>query len=482
VVRGLFWLLWLLPFTCSAADSRLWIELESQTTEMGRALHATLYATAIEREPRPDDLLPLTSEFALREAGEAEPVAAAGRAQEKSYRLGFTLYPRRSGILTIPALTIAGIRSAPLSVTVQEALSQGVPLSITPQLSSTSVWMREQVLLTLEVITPDLFANLQIEPPALPGFEVVPIPATRERVEGAEGKRVRLRTGIALFALTSGSHRLRLPLVHYRLDGGTRRLFPLPEPLLEVKALPPYLPPTLPVGRVRIDSSLEPGGLLHTGELAFWHIALQAKALPPQWLPQLQRQLLSGDEIRFLPSESSYSMSPDASGVNARVEHRIPLVPLADGRLPLPELTLQYFDPASGRLERSVHRPPRPLTLGDAARLTAAAVSMALLLWLAPRLWRRWRSWWQRQRDRRAALDELGRAENSAALRAALRRYAAADGGSINMPWSEWQQRYKERVPAEELASLLNASYSERKDIDLQRLRDRLLQGLRARR
>lgn len=482
MVRGMVLLLWLLPLATMAAEPRVWIELETQTLELGEPLRGALYTSGIGDAPAPADLKPLEQEFALAEIGVAETLTDGAATGHKRQRLDFTLYPRRSGTLTLPALAIADRRSAPITIEVTPAVSQGVALSVTPKLSSTRPWVRQQVLVSLEVITPDRFASLEIEPPPLPGFEVTALPGERERIETVDGERTRLRAGLALFALTPGAHRLRLPPVHYRLDGGTRRIFTLPEPVLEVKALPPYVPPTLPVGKVSIGSTLETAGLLRTRELGFWHIQVQADAVPTHWLPPLQRRLVSTEDIRFLPAESDHAAQPDSRGVHARLEHRVPFTAMSNGLLALPELAVDYFDPVTGRLERVVHRPPRALALGIPAQLAAGAIVIVLLLWAAPSLWRRGIALWRRQRERRTALIALSQAADAAALRAALRRYAAADGCSANISLTEWLQRCGGDVQPEDIKTLAFASYGGCNGADLHGLRDRLLQRLQARR
>lgn len=366
MVKGMLLLLGLLPLAVMAVEPRVWIELESRQVELGQPLSGALHTRGIPQAPTPDDLKPLEQGFSLQEIGTVETSEIEGAALS---RLPFTLYPRQSGTLTLPALAIAGRHSETLSVEVAAAQAQGVPLTVTLGISTTNPWVREQVLITMEVITPDRFASLAIEPPKLPGFEVIPLAGERVRLETAEGERTRLRSGLALFALTPGPQRLRLPHVHYRLDGGTRRLFPLPEPELEVKPLPPYVPPTLPVSRVRIDSTLEGGGVRLPHELGFWQLRLEADAVPPGWLPPLQRSLVNNSHIRFLPPQSEHSAAANVEGVNARVVHRVPFSALGDGRLALPTLRVDYFDPATGRLERAVHQPLRPLVLGIPARV-----------------------------------------------------------------------------------------------------------------
>lgn len=380
-------------------------------------------------------------------------------------------------LLPLTAIT-ADVHSEPATITVAQARSQGVVLTVTPKISTTRPWVREQVLVTLEVITPDRFASLVIEPQPLPGFEVIPLASERERIETADGERTRLRIGLALFALLPGTHRMSLPPVQYRLDGGTRRLFLLPEPILEVKALPPYVPPTLPVGRINIETALERNGSLRPGELAILRLRLKAKAMPSHWLPPLYRSLSSNEQVRYLPPQSDYSEATDSFGVNAMAEHRIPLSALGQGRLALPTLKLDYFDPATGRLERIVHQPPRPIVFGFSIQIAIVMLILVGILWAAPKLWRS-ATWLLRcRRERRAALDDLARAEDAATLRAGLRRYAAAAGGPSNISLGQLQQQLGEAVKPEMIKTLSVASYAPSQGEDLFVLRRAILEQL----
>lgn len=379
-------------------------------------------------------------------------------------------------LLPLTALA-AEVRSDPATVT--QAMSQGVALTVTPKISTTRPWVREQVLVMLEVITPDRFASLAIEPQPLPGFEVIPLAGERERIETPEGERTRLRIGLALFALLPGTHKVSLPPVQYRLDGGTRWLFPLPEPILEVKALPPYVPPTLPVGRVDIETALERNGLLRPGELAILRLRLKAKAMPSHWLPPLYRSLSNNEQVRYYPPQSDYSATTDSSGVNAVAEHRIPLSALGQGRLALPTLKLDYFDPATGRLERTVHQAPRPVVLGFSTQIAIVMLILVGIIWGAPKLWRRAAWLLYCRRERRAALNDLARAEDATALRAALRRYAAAAGGPSNISLGQLQQQLCGAVKPEMIYTLSEASYAPSHGEELSVLREAILAQLR---
>ncbi|MEW6647060.1 MAG: hypothetical protein AB1450_07665 [Pseudomonadota bacterium] len=489
----LFLLLALLPPLAGAVS----LELEAAQMELGQPLRGVVLTA---QAPTAETLQPLEADFAVVVRGGAE------RQADGRYRLGFSLYPRREGAVPLPDDITARVSSKQLpppqgddctdavgrpcrehaaqgrgegirSIFVTAAIERGQLLEVRQSVSTLSPWVRQQVLVLLEVITPEPYASLQADPVSLPGFEVIPLPGSSEKVATAAGTQTRLRAGWALFAVAPGRYRPALPPLRYRLSGASRRLFPLTLPALEARALPPYVPPTLPVGRVELSSTLAPDGLLHTGHLAHWRVSVSAPAVPPAWLPPLLRGLAADGAVEFLPAQTTYAAAPDAGGIHARAEHLIPLRPRRDGRLALPVLEVQYFDPDSGRLERVSHAPPRPLVLGSAARWGAAALLLALLVWLAPKAWRFVADGWHRRRARRAALAALARAEDLAAIRAALRRYAEAMGGPASLALDAWYCRHAPAAAAE-LAELAAASFGGG-DADVIALRQRLWRRLR---
>ncbi len=449
----------------AAPEPALRLALEGTQVELGQPLRGAVISDPSAPPPTREDLRSLEGDFEVQVRDGPEPLANG------AHRLPFRLYARHTGEILLSG------PGAPVAVTVTDANVRSEPLRVRHQLSSATPWVRQQVLLTMEVITPEPHASLRLDPPSLPGVEVVPLPPSSEPVQTAAGPRTRLRAGWALFPLAPGAYRLDLPPVHYRLDGGTRRLFPLGPVELAVRPLPPYVPPTMPVGRVALASRLEPAGLLHKDHLAHWHLTVSAPAVPAPWLPPVLRALKSGPALRYLPAQSVLETSPDGSGVHALAEHTVPFRPLADGRLALPQLEVQYFDPDSGRLERVVHVPPRPLVLGIPARWAAVALVATLLAWALPRLWHRGRARWQSRVARRAALAELSRAADAAALRGALRRYLAATGAPANLPL----ERLQGCLPPELLARLTAASYGSAQEVDLPALRNSLLRALRVR-
>lgn len=448
LLQGLL-LLWL-PLNLPAAELRL--ELESHQLELGQPLEATLHYRG-EHPPADAQLAPLRQDFSVQD------IYLHQTTEPQEHTLAFTLYPRRSGRLTLPVLEHAGLKTTAQTLNVRPAHAGGETVTVSGSVSTTRPWVRQQVLLQLEVFTTDRFASLSIEPPELPGLTLIPLQAERERVDTPRGERTRLRIGLALFPLVAGSQQLRLPPVHYRLDGGTRLRLPLPEPRLEVKPLPIYLPPTLPVGRLQFDSRLETTGLLSTDEPGLWQIRLRAEGIPPQWLPSLRQQLIADEVLRLLPPQSDTTLHADHTGIWVERSLEVPFAAGSSGIHRLPWLTLDYFDPHSGRLERAEHRPAQPWVVSLPLRLGLAALLLALLAWRGPPLWRGMQRRRRQCRLAGEARQQLATASDSAAIRRALRHYAAALGGTGNLSLHQWQQQFGDEATEPLLQRLSDISY-----------------------
>ncbi|HDP89449.1 MAG TPA: hypothetical protein ENN42_05760 [Thioalkalivibrio sp.] len=317
------------------------------------------------------------------------------------------------------------------------------PEDFTYRLSDERVWTREAVLVTVEVAAADRFAVLETEVPDLPGMEAVVLPFARESD--------RLRIGWALFPQAPGEYRLHLPPVGYRLGGTTEREYRLPPQSLHVRALPAYIPPTLSVGEVRIESRIEPAGLLRPGRLAYWRVRLTGAGLLPESLPAILQQLESTKDIEFLSPASRRQKAPALDGVHGEVVHEIPFKPLRNGMLRLPTLEFQYFDPDTGRLQRVRHQPPATPVVGIGWRIVLVLLLSAVVLVGLVSAGRRLRQAWARRRARRRALVQLRAAVNAEEIIAALRQHAQAEGWGANLTAGGWLRRWCEHHGPDEV-------------------------------
>lgn len=436
----LCWLPW-----CAAAPAALSLDIDSNQVELGQGVTARLHYP---------DSLPAPSMAAIRSALRPEFAVddeGVTRTGPHGFVHQFTLHPRHTGALTVPALHAGDLSTAPITIHVTPAREAGHDMQVRSNISTANPWVRQQVRVVMSFRSADPYFGLDVHTPKLPAFVVVDIPQ-QQHTTTINGVRYTVKTvGWLLYPLQDGSHSVQLPAIGYVRNGLTVRRFYPPDVALQVKALPPYVPPLLPVGKVSVHTSLEPAGWLRSGHLAYWNVDVHGPDVPADWLPPVLAQITSNRDMQVFPAESTRRDSPDASGVHGLAHHRIPLKPLSSGRLPLPSLRLQYFDPDSGRLVAVNYSPVRPITLSLPVILILVLTGTVLLGFIARVAWRWTRTCWRRHRLRHQAIAQLQSAQEPASLRAALTVFAQAEDWPSNATlghWLDcWRQRY--RAPAE---------------------------------
>ena len=428
----------------AGAAPGLYLVLDKTSLELGKPLRAALFAVDAEGDLDQLDLAPLREHFGVIVRDGPDWVDDKRWPDSAVQRMRLRLYPRETGELSLPALQLGDLRGPARSVVVREARHDGGALRFRATLSTRRPWQRQQLILWAEVSGAEDFASLSLDPDWHPaGFEVVPLPPRTSAP--TPGKERVLGIGWALFPSTPGEHLLAFPSIDYRLGGGIERRFYPPLQRVRVKPLPPYVPPTLPVGRLRLTSHVEPAGPLPAGSLAWWTLELRADGLTPRWLPSPRQWMHSGEDVAFFTAEVTRRMRPDRDGVHGEMTVRQPLKPLGFGRLALPEPRIDYFDPVSGRLERLVYRPPRPWIYHPTGLLLALFPILVGIGILVARLGARLTHGRQRRQARRRLLCELATQQDPHRIRAALKPLAELEGWPANLTLAQWARRWRSR-------------------------------------
>ncbi|MDQ5767517.1 hypothetical protein [Thiothrix subterranea] len=311
----------------------------------------------------------------------------------------------------------------------------------TIQLEDAQVWQRERTTLTVEVQSTDRFATLEASLPRIEGVDVQALPATNEA--SPDGKRI-LRLIWQLSAHTPGKQTIQLPTIRYNLNGRDAAQWQPPLQMLDVQALPPYLPPTIPVGKVQIESRIEPSGWLQPDHLAYWHIRLHSDAVNTAQFPPILKQIQTTQGVEVFPATVGAVHELPLQTLN----YRIPLKAQSSGKLDLPTLQWHWFDPETGRLERQQYAPPTPWVLAWAWRVILA-ISGGLLLLLGLRTagyftYRRLRRW----RSKRQVQQALQQNADASSVRQTLDACSAAHGWPANLSTRHWLQHWEQQYGA----------------------------------
>lgn len=470
MVRFFIFLLLLLPLSVYASPS-LSLLLEQDKQQLGWAFNAQLIASGIDKKLSGIDLSPLERDFGVI-VKEYSGVAASKKVASQQ-RLSIELYPRRTGILHVPVLVFSGATSTTADVEVLQARNSSGPIELEYQLSTTQAWQRQQVLFTLKVITPDRFARLETVDISRGNNEVRHIPGSTT----SDDTSTHLQTGWAIFPMQSGLQKISLPPVLYHLQGVVERRFYLPDVQLNIKPLPDYIPPLMPVGKVYVNASINSTEPLSTGTTYNWNVRVYSPALLSHLLPPVLRQISSNDNIHYLPAETRRAENITNSGSHGEINYTIPFQTLATGKLTFPDLRIQYFDPELGRVSIAEFPPMRAWSIATYWQLLFFVVLLFGSIFILKTTWNYWLRLRKRHKYFKEAIHHITNATTNLQLRQALPLIARAENWPDNLSlnaWSGyWNKHYSPSVSST-IEELCYACYSAHGS-DVTRIKNNLL-------
>ncbi len=139
-------------------------------------------------------------------------------------------------------------------------------------------------------------------------------------------------------------------------------------------------------------------------------------------------------------------MQPDENGVNGRVSHSIPFKPLINGSTDIPELKVQYFDPATGRLETLVQQTEKTFSLGIYSHIILVLFFTTFIVILAGWLLRYISGRMIYRKQYRQAVVKIKQANTTKEAVIGIRMLSEAEGWPANnLSLSDWLQRWKKQ-------------------------------------
>ncbi len=481
-------LLWLLP-TFAVAAPQILLILDKTEIQLGHHIDAELYGINLEEKLINIDLRELEKKFGVIIEETTEETEDPRWPDQPVQLIQLKLYPRQVGTLTIPILSLAGIQSKSQPILVKPGIhrshSGDINIKRDITISSTQAWERQQVVIEMKVTTTDTFVSLRSEEPKIPGFEVFSLPEKTEIIQRNGTEYTVLHIGWALFSLSAGQYNIDIPPIEYRKSGQTLRTYFLPQQDLNIKALPPYIPPTMPVGKISIASALKSDKLILPDTLNYWDIELTGRKVSPNWMPPVLRQINSNPEIRFFPTNTQRKQTAIKGTLQSQVLHHIPFKPVVSGRLNLPTLRVQYFDPDSGRIITTTHQPQNVVVLGMFWRVFIGSLVCLLLLWTGKSLYDKFCFIRKRSHLRQNAVGLIEKANTIIDIRKAMCILARAEGWPTNMTLRNWALHWRSHFNVNNdfdilMKQLSKASYSQEHSIDLDRFRAELLTQFRS--
>lgn len=344
------------------------------------------------------DLGPLTQDFKV--LGVRQNSLPPG--ERVTTRWNVTLQPKTSGALTIPALTLDGARSQPLSVTVEAAAAKRhtrEPVYLEAAVDRSKLYVQAETILTIRLYhAVALYDDAVLTPPVSSDARVdlLGTPQVYERdIDGVRHGVIEWR--YAIHPLQSGTLVLPPQTFSATLAGGiddsSRAGQPIQlrtQPLtLDVQPQPASYPaqtPWLPARSLTLTQQWNPApdnareGSALTRTLLLRAEGLAASQLPPLVLPEVEG-------VKRYAEQPRLSVQTQASGLVGQREERIALIPTSVGNKLLPPVEVVWWNTETDTLERATLPAQTLVVAADPtlqpvpAQTTAKAVTSESGLW-----------------------------------------------------------------------------------------------------
>jgi len=368
--------------------------------------------------------------------------------------LKLRLYPRATGKINLSSLKLGTAKSRPINVNTLQAIVNNSPIKLNWEISSLTPWQREAVIIRVHLQSQDTSAHVILDSPENKNTLLRALKTERRVLKNGD---IIFDAGWILYPMNEGVELIDLPAIRYQLSGSDRRRFYLPLQKLNVKPLPTYLPPNLPIGKLHLNSQIE------YADKNQWKIAVKTSALIPYGVPGLDKQIaiISDHDISNVKINFSRSSSYGDYG-----DRNVIYSPLPEWLMPFGKniiLKLRFFNPETGKLDKVIHNLPRAWSMPK----WAWWITIIFSLLISVILMRKIKSWVFNLANKL----KLRQQSQSAASPQQLRSLILENGRYITL--TEWAEENPARKSfAHKLNNICFANFSQ---VDLQLLKYELL-------
>jgi hypothetical protein len=322
----------------------------------------------------------LNQDFDALESRRESNVSIINGRRESTRTLHITLAPKRSGRLVIPALSVDGFRTMPITLMVKDSrddLNAFDPVFVEAEVDSPRVYVQAQLLLTFRI-----YRAIALTDMGYSGLEIAN--ASTEQLESAnyvrhiDGQDYQVNElRFAIFPQQSGT--LEIPALEFTARQATQRrgFFDLGsrgKPLrrktdpIAVKVLP--IPddypdaPWLPSSELLISEDWSsPPELMKIGDSTTRTLTLKARGLTGAQLPPIESPVLEG--IKIYPDQAKAENISTEEGISALGINSAAWVVTEDGLFEVPEVRIPWWDTDDEQL-RYARIPARRLSIAPA--------------------------------------------------------------------------------------------------------------------
>jgi hypothetical protein len=280
------------------------------------------------------------------------------------------LWPKKTGKLIIPSLSLKGEQSRPITLQVEDQPTTGQhsePVYLETELDKQTAYVQEQLLLTLRIVSSTNLQGISSEELMLKDASVTKVAESQyqKRINGINHLVIELK--YALFPSASGE--LTIPSVRFSLvlpdrrdpfsgsffsRGGKRLFLSSEQQNVIIKPKPAGFGSSdwLPSQGIGISERWSrPVDELVAGEPITRTILVTAQGLTSAQLPPLEIQ--AGKSFKVYPDQPQMSDDVSESGVTGTRTESVAIVPSRGGTISLPPVVVKWWDTRSNEVKET---------------------------------------------------------------------------------------------------------------------------------
>ncbi|WP_346993550.1 BatD family protein [Alteromonas gracilis] len=308
-----------------------------------------------------------------------------------------TLFPRKEGSFTIPALTIEGKQTRPIEVQVipvQEQSNVARDYFVTTEIDTKEAYLNQQLLYTVKLFLSSNIERGSLQAPQMPNAEINQLGEDKQYTDIINGRRYQIiERQFAVVPQSSGEFTLRGPIFTGEvMAANTNQRFGFfnrtqqinrvgPDITVNIKPIPQGIDYSwLPSEMVRVDEEWPQGDTFVVGEPVTRIVTLTALGVVEEQLPDIPE--FYPPNFKLYPDQSNTTTVERDQNLISQRQTSLAIIPTEAGTFVLPEITIPWFNTLTEQTEyatipaRTITVSATPNTKGNGITATNSATQV----------------------------------------------------------------------------------------------------------
>lgn len=444
------------------------ISVSSTKVELGKPVELFLRSSQTAISLDTIDLNPIKPAFHIKNSTETN---ISGEQQNKH----ITLYPRKTGLITIPGLYFIDTKSAPIDIKVTPAIDpkDNSQFDVNYSVSTLSPWKKQQVLVEFALTSLSSIIVLNTPEAYSEHSRILTLDKYTSKKKSDKHDKYLHTTGWVIFPTRDGNQKLELPPVQLIRDGVTTHRFYPPYLEFSIKALPIYIPATMPVGKLVFERNYYARPVSLLGTTYRTEFTLQTNGVMPGTIPDITSQLKSSHALSFYPATTATSTQKSSGGISTSNRYTVNYKPNQQGYNWLGNIKLNYFDPEKGVIKTLNFDAGNTFSIHTIVAIFILLLFITITYFLLRKTYRWLIRQWQCLSGYKQVLNKIPELDSAIAIKQKLMDIAKAENWPANLSVRQWQKIWLDntRTPCPIDINLLETTLYANKDSDIEQVK-----------